>query len=72
MESFILYGLLAGILFCATMILRTGRQEDKQNEAYIEQEGQKYIERLEEEKRRRSEHVESVLPLNKTDAHEKS
>ncbi|TDQ35392.1 sporulation YhaL family protein [Aureibacillus halotolerans] len=58
--SLIMYVLLAGILFSAVMMLRSGHKEDVEHQVYIEQEGQKYMERLKEAQDKRETDVLNV------------
>ncbi|RFU62110.1 sporulation YhaL family protein [Peribacillus glennii] len=49
---------LAGIIVSAVMTVRTAKQERKEDELYIEQEGQKYIDRMNEEKEKKKSGVQ--------------
>ncbi|PLT33788.1 sporulation YhaL family protein [Bacillus sp. V5-8f] len=49
---------LAGILVSAVMTVRTAKQERKEDDLYIEQEGQKYIDRMNEEIERKKSDVQ--------------
>ena len=51
--SFFIVSCIVGIVVSAFMVIKTGRDENKIENDYIEQEGQKYIERMHEEKARR-------------------
>ena len=46
---------LAAIIFSALMALRASHKEDVENQKFIEDEGQVYMERLENERRLRSD-----------------
>ncbi|RFU62265.1 sporulation YhaL family protein [Bacillus sp. V59.32b] len=48
-----IWAVLAGIIVSAVMAVRTARQEREVEDEFIEQEGQKYIERMKEEKERK-------------------
>ncbi|CAH0344377.1 sporulation YhaL family protein [Bacillus sp. CECT 9360] len=48
-----IWAVLAGIIVSAIMAVRTARQERKVEDDFIEQEGQKYIERMKEEKEKK-------------------
>ncbi|WP_409291733.1 sporulation YhaL family protein [Peribacillus sp. SCS-37] len=45
---------LAGIVSSAIMTVKTAREDRKQEMAWIEEEGMKFMNRMEEEKRKRS------------------
>ncbi|MEH7238393.1 sporulation YhaL family protein [Bacillus sp. JJ1562] len=51
------YVALFGVLFSAYMVIRTSREERKIEDSYIEQEGNVYIERMNEEKEKRSDRM---------------
>ncbi|MBD3110250.1 sporulation YhaL family protein [Bacillus sp. AGMB 02131] len=53
MPSFFIISCLVGIAISAIMVIKTGREESQIENDFIEQEGQKYIERMQEEKARR-------------------
>ena len=46
--------IIAGIFLSAFMTIKSIREEQKADESWIEQEGNVYIERMEEEKRKRA------------------
>lgn len=46
--------IIAGIFFSAFMTIKSIREEQKVDETWIEQEGNVYIERMEEEKRKKA------------------
>ncbi len=46
--------IIAGIFFSAFMTIKSIREEQKVDESWIEQEGNVYIERMEEEKRKKA------------------
>ncbi|MDQ0217616.1 hypothetical protein ELQ35_06240 [Peribacillus cavernae] len=49
---------LAGIMISAIMTVRTAKQERKEDTQFIEQEGQKYMDRMKEEKERKENKIE--------------
>lgn len=49
-----IYLCIAGILYSGYMFFRTSREEQAVDEAFIEKEGQVYMERMQEERERRS------------------
>jgi len=51
--SYFIVSCIVGIAVSAFMVIKTGRDENKIENDYIEQEGKKYIERMHEEKARR-------------------
>jgi len=51
--SFFITFCIVGIAVSAFMVVKTGREESQVEQEWIEQEGQKYIERMHEEKTRR-------------------
>lgn len=51
---------LAGIIVSAVMTVRTAKQERKEEDLYIEQEGQKYMDRMNEEKDRKNQVQQEV------------
>ena len=53
MPSFFIISCIVGIAISAIMVIKTGREESQIENDFIEQEGQKYIERMQEEKARR-------------------
>lgn len=53
MPSFFIISCLVGIAISAIMVIKTGREESQIENDFIEKEGQKYIERMQEEKARR-------------------
>ncbi|WP_453990623.1 sporulation YhaL family protein [Bacillus nitroreducens] len=58
------YVALFGVLFSAYMVIRTTREERKIEDSYIEQEGNVYIERMNDEReRRRSQQVNKPEPM---------
>lgn len=46
---------LAGIIVSAVMTVRTAKQDRKEEDLYIEQEGQKYMDRMKEAQERKSQ-----------------
>ncbi|MFC5735779.1 sporulation YhaL family protein [Cytobacillus gottheilii] len=44
------YFIAAGIVFCAIMAIKTGRDERREENEMIEREGEVYMQRLEEKK----------------------
>lgn len=53
-----MYAVIAGIIFCAYMVIKTGREERQVENEIIEREGDIYMKRLEEEREmKRSEGV---------------
>ncbi|GLY11248.1 sporulation YhaL family protein [Bacillus badius] len=48
------YAVVAGIFFSAFMTIKTSRADKKVDEAFIEQEGQVYIQRMEKERELRA------------------
>ncbi|WP_110113816.1 sporulation YhaL family protein [Bacillus sp. CGMCC 1.16541] len=48
-----LYLVVAGIFFSGFMAIRTAQQEKEIDDTFIEQEGQVYMQRMQEEKERR-------------------
>jgi hypothetical protein len=55
MEMFPWWGylILAGIIFSTYMMVKTGKEEKRIENMYIEREGNVYIERMTDEKKRR-------------------
>jgi hypothetical protein len=49
---------LAGIIVSAVMTVRTAKQDKKEDDLFIEQEGQKYIQRMNEEKERKNNKIQ--------------
>lgn len=45
-----MYFIAAGIVFCAIMAIKTGRDERREENEMIEREGEVYMQRLEEKK----------------------
>ena len=48
------YFVLVGIVVSAIMVIKTGNEEQKIDNTYIEKEGNVYIERMYEEKKKRA------------------
>lgn len=55
--SFFIVSCIVGIIVSAFMVIKTGREESQIENDFIEQEGQKYIERMHEEKARRMQNA---------------
>ena len=55
--SFFIVSCVVGIAVSAFMVIKTGRDENKIETDFIEQEGNKYIERMHEEKARRMQNA---------------
>ena len=55
--SFFIVSCVVGIAVSAFMVIKTGRDENKIEADFIEQEGNKYIERMHEEKTRRMQNA---------------
>ncbi len=55
--SFFIVSCVVGIAVSAFMVIKTGRDENKIEADFIEQEGNKYIERMHEEKARRMQNA---------------
>lgn len=53
MSSFFIISCIVGIAVSAVMVIKTGREESEIENDFIEQEGQKYMERMQEEKARK-------------------
>jgi heme/copper-type cytochrome/quinol oxidase subunit 3 len=51
------YVALFGVLFSAYMVIRTTREEKLEENSFIEQEGNVYIERMNEEREKRGKHI---------------
>ncbi|MDQ0268944.1 sporulation YhaL family protein [Cytobacillus purgationiresistens] len=58
-----IYFIVAGIFVSAFMAVKTGRDERKTENAFIEQEGEVYMKRLEEEKEERKTEQEQQQSL---------
>lgn len=58
--SFIVAGCIVGIVISAFMVLKTSKEEQNIEKEWIEQEGQKYIDRMHEEKERKLKQVEKA------------
>ena len=58
--SFIVAGCIVGIVISAFMVLKTSKEEQYIEKEWIEQEGQKYIDRMHEEKERKLKQVEKA------------
>ncbi|QPC45984.1 sporulation YhaL family protein [Mangrovibacillus cuniculi] len=56
---FWIYFVVAGIVFSAIMAVRSAREERDEEHAWIEKEGEVYLERIEEERSKKREHVGS-------------
>ena len=53
MTTIIVALIIAGIIGSGIMVIKTGREESKIENDFIEQEGEKYISRMNEEKTKR-------------------
>lgn len=54
------YFVLVGIIVSAIMVIKTGNEEKKIDETFIEKEGNIYIERMYEEKKRREANKKEI------------
>lgn len=54
------YFVLVGIIVSAIMVIKTGNDEKKIDETFIEKEGNVYIERMVEEKKRREANKKEI------------
>lgn len=54
------YFVLVGIIVSAIMVIKTGNEEKKMDETFIEKEGNIYIERMYEEKKRREANKKEI------------
>ncbi|HHW39291.1 MAG TPA: SigE-dependent sporulation protein [Bacillales bacterium] len=54
-----IYLVLAGIVFCAYMMIKTAKEDQEVDMEYIEKEGEIYIQRMEEERARRKEQIQN-------------
>lgn len=54
------YFVLVGIIVSAIMVIKTGNDEKKIDETFIEKEGNIYIERMVEEKKRREANKKEI------------
>ena len=59
--SFIVAGCIVGIVISAFMVLKTSKEEQNIEKEWIEQEGQKYIDRMHEEKDGKVFYLEEML-----------
>ncbi|WP_409304547.1 sporulation YhaL family protein [Peribacillus sp. SCS-155] len=48
---------IAGIIVSAIMTVRTAKMERRQEDEYLEQEGQKYLDRMREEQEKRKSEI---------------
>ncbi|KUP07944.1 SigE-dependent sporulation protein [Bacillus coahuilensis m2-6] len=55
-----IYFVIAGIIFSGLMALKSGKEERELEEAWIEKEGNIYLERMEKEREERDKYKQTV------------